>query len=151
MPCYFLSRAKFKGYELAPSEISRLWNVVKTDVSALSYDVASFPMPSMRVFYDVTVKDFLKLYAAHRTTGDVAEKEMEEYGMRPDLGGFLGFTHAHFVKPTKVFTLVLIFVRKVSAPESIGRIISHEMAQLFELYLELKCGTLVKRLGLDRL
>jgi hypothetical protein len=147
LACPFLSRAKFRGYELSSSEIARLWNTVRTDVAALGYDVVPFATPSMRVFYDVPQKDFLKLYTAHRKTGD--EKEAEEYRERIDYSGVMAFTHAHFDKPTRVFTLTLIFVRKGAghfAP--FDRLILHEMAQLFEVFLGLETGTLVKRLNL---
>lgn len=150
LTCPFLARAKFRGHELPSSEVSRLWNMVTSDVSALGYDISPFAIPSMRVFYDVPQKDFAKLYAAHRATGDVSEKEMAEYGERLDLHGVRAFTHAHFDKPTKTFTLTLVFVRKGAGQFApFDTLIRHEMAQLYELFLGLGCGTLVKRLNLE--
>lgn len=101
----------------------------------------------MRVFYDVPQKDFLKLYTAHRQTGD--EREVEEYRERIDYGGVIAFTHAHFDKLARVFPLTMIFVRKGAGHFTpFERLILHEMAQLFEVLLGLETGTLVVRLNL---
>ena len=65
------------------------------------------------------------------------------------MGSVIAFTHAHFDKPTSIFTLTLIFVRKGAGHFTpFDRLIRHEMAQLFEVFLGLETGTLVKRLNL---
>lgn len=135
---------------LAESEVSRFWNVVKKDVSALGYDVDGFPMPQMAVFCDVPDDEFDRLWAKHTTSGDVAQKEIEEYGKRVDPSKIDAFTHTHFHERTKAFTSsAVILVRKWGwTVETFDRIIRHEMTQLLELYLGLQCGTLVKRLDL---
>jgi hypothetical protein len=144
-----LSRAKFRGYELPSNEIARLWNGIRADASGLGYDVGSFAMPNMRVFYDVPQKDFLKLFTAHCNTGDAPEKHATEPAEGIAFGGVITFTHAHFDKPTCIFTLVLIFVRKGAGHfTAFDRLIRHELAQLFEVLLGLETGTLVNSLNL---
>ena len=65
------------------------------------------------------------------------------------MGSVIAFTHVHFDKPTSIFTLTLIFVRKGAGHFTpFDRLIRHEMAQLFEVFLGLETGTLVKRLNL---
>ncbi len=147
--CPFLSRAKFRGHELSSNEIVRLWNGIRADISALGHDVGSSTLPNMRVFYDVPQKDFLKLYTAHRNTEDAPEKDATEHAEGIDFGGVIAFTHAHFDKPTGIFMLALVFVRKGAGHFSpFDRLIRHELAQLFEVLLGLETGTLVKRLNL---
>ena len=141
---------KFRGRMLIESEIARFWSVVKKDVSTLGYDVDRFPTPQMAVFCDVSDDEFDGLWAKHATVGDVAQKEIEEYGKRVDPSKIDAFTHTHFHERTKTFTSsTVILIRKWKwTAESFDRIIRHEMTQLFELHLGLQCGTLVKRLDL---
>ena len=147
--CPFLSHAKFRGHELPSKETVCFWNGFRADVSALGHDVGPFTMPNLRVFYDVPQKDFLKIYSAHRNASDNPERNATEHAEGIDFGGIIAFTHAHFDKQTGIFTLALVFVRKGAghfAP--FDRLFRHEMAQLFEVFLGLETGTLVKRLNL---